>query len=321
LQQVGAKGFINAQPVDLRVLPVPVPLPRRGLAVRANHAWVLHRQRIVKLSFAALLLAAGMGVFAIRDVLVTVAGTGLRFVQGEFAQAGFGINGIHITGQRLTSDADIIALLTVGMGDSTVTFDAQKAQARLKWLRAVKSATVKKVYPNEVFVDIVEKEPVVRWRVGSTTWLLDERGERIGTDVSSFTNLPLVIGEGASDDGVAMARLMDRHPKLQDGLAALSRIGDRRWDLIYRNGLRVQLPETGVAQALDRIEQYQASYQLMDRDVTVIDLRVAGLVTLVPGEQAKEQLAKTLEAPHKVKGSSEYETASEQKSDGTTGTH
>lgn len=321
MQQVGAKGFINAQPVDLRVLPAPVPLPRRGLMVRANHAWVLHRKRIVRLSMASLVLASLGGLFAIKDTLATAAGTGLRFVQGEFAQAGFGINGIHITGQRLTSDADIIALLTVGMGDSTVTFDAQKAQARLKWLRAVKSATVKKVYPNDVYVDIVEKEPVVRWRVGSTTWLLDERGERIGTDVASFTSLPLVIGEGASDDAVAMARLMDRHEKLKDGLAALSRIGDRRWDLIYRNGLRVQLPETGVAQALDRIEQYQASYQLMDRDVTVIDLRVAGLVTLVPGEQAREQLAKTLEAPHKVKGSSEYETAAEQKSDGTTGTH
>jgi cell division protein FtsQ len=320
LQQVGAKSFANAQPIDLRVLPVPVSMPRRGLMVRANHAWVLHQKRIVRLAMASLIVATAGGLFAIKDTLSTVAMTGLRFVQGEFAQAGFGISGIHISGQRLTADADIIALMTVGMGDSTVTFDAQKAQARLKWLRAVKSATVKKVYPSEVYVDIVEKDPVVRWRVGSTTWLLDERGDRIGTDVSSFSNLPLVIGEGASDDAVAMSRLLDRHPKLQEGLAALSRIGDRRWDLIYRNGLRVQLPETGVAQALTRLDEYQAGYRLMDRDVTVIDLRVAGLVTLAPGEQAREQLGKTLEAPHKAKGSTEYETAAEKKSDGTTGT-
>lgn len=325
LQQVGAKSFINAQPVDLRVLPVPVPvakkLPRHGLMVRANHAWVLHRGPILKLGMAALIVAGLAGLYAAKDALTSAAAIGFRFVQGEFAQAGFGIDGIQISGQRLTADADIIALLTVGMGDSTVTFDAQKAQARLKWLRAVKSATVKKVYPNSVIVDIVEKEPVVRWRVGNVTWLLDERGDRIGTDVASFTDLPLVIGDGASDDAVPMARLLARHPKLQDGLAAMSRIGDRRWDLIYRNGLRVQLPEIGVAQALDQIDAYQAGYQLMDRDVNVIDLRVAGLVTLVPGEQAKEQLAKTLEAPHKVKGSSEYETAAEKKSDGTTGTH
>ena len=102
---------------------------------------------------------------------------------------------------------------------------------------------------------------------------------------------------------------------------ALSRIADRRWDLIYRNGLRVQLPESGVAQALDRLDIYQAQYALLDRDVTQIDLRVPGIVTLKPGELAAAQIAQTSGKPHKAKGSSEYETASEKKADGTTGTH
>ena len=35
-----------------------------------------------------------------------------------------------------------------------------------------------------------------------TTWLLDERGRRIGTDIASYTDLPLVIGQGAADDAV-----------------------------------------------------------------------------------------------------------------------
>lgn len=291
MQQVGAKSFANAQPVDPYHFPVPLQRPSRRALVKASHVWVLHKQIILRSFGAILALLLAFGVYEARDVIGSAGVTAYRFVQGEFAQAGFGIDAIEISGQTLTADQDIITLLTVGTGNSTLTFDAQKAQARLEWLRAVKSATVRKVYPNKVIVSIVEKVPVVRWRVGDTTWLIDEAGKKIGTDVSSYTDLPLVIGEGAADDGVAMVRILSRHPVLQNQLAALSRIGDRRWDLIYRNGLRVQLPESGVAQALDQLDMYQADYALLDRDVTLIDLRVQGIVTLKPGEIAAAEIA------------------------------
>lgn len=293
MQQVGAKGFANAQPVDPRHFPVIIPRSGRRALVKASHVWVLHKQLIVRGIAAVLALLVIVGAFGARDVIGSAGVTVYRFVQGEFAQAGFGIDAIEITGQTLTDDKDIITLLTVGAGNSTLTFDAQKAQARLEWLRAVESATVRKVYPNRVIVSIVEKVPVARWRIGDTTWLIDDTGKKIGTDISSYTDLPLVIGEGAGDDAVAMVRVLSRHAQLQNELAALSRIGDRRWDLIYRNGLRVQLPESGVAQALDRLEMYQADYALLERDVTLIDLRVPGVVTLKPGEIAAAQIAET----------------------------
>ena len=320
MQQVGAQSFANAQAVDPRQLPVPLSRSARRALVRINHVWVLHSRLIVRGLGALLALLFVVGAFEARDAIGQAGNTAFRFVQGEFAQAGFGIEGIHITGQTLTDDKDVITLLTVGTGNSTLTFDAQEAQARLQWLAAVKSATVRKVYPNQIMVDIVEKVPVLRWRIGDTTWLVDEQGTRIGTDVASYTELPLVIGEGAGDDAVAMVRILARHEMLEDGLAALSRIGDRRWDLIYRNGLRVQLPEQGIAQALDRLEMYERDYALLDRDVTQIDLRVPGFATLRPGELAAAEIAKTTGKPHKAKGSSEYETAAEKKADGTTGT-
>lgn len=319
MQQVGAKGFANAQPVDLRHLPVPISRSGRRALVKASHVWVLHKQLIVRAIGAVLALLFIVGVFEARDAIGSAGVTVYRFVQGEFAQAGFGIDAIEITGQTLTDDKDIITLLTVGTGNSTLTFDAQKAQARLEWLRAVESATVRKVYPNRVIVSIVEKVPVARWRVGDTTWLIDGAGKKIGTDISSYTDLPLVIGEGAADDAVTMVRVLARHEQLKEQLAALSRIGDRRWDLIYRNGLRVQLPESGVAQALDRLEMYQTDYALLDRDVTLIDLRVPGIVTLKPGELAAAELAADKKNnKHTVKGSSDYETPAERKAEAGT---
>ncbi len=44
----------------------------------------------------------------------------------------------------------------------------------------------------------------------------------------------------------------------------------------------MQLPELGVAQALRNLDLYQERYQLLDRDVALIDLRVPGIVSYKP---------------------------------------
>src|SRR5690606_28226152 len=113
-----------------------------------------------------------------------------------------------------------------------------------------------------------------RWRIDGVTFVIDARGDQIGEDKGAYGDLPLVIGDGAADDAMVMIRALDGMPSLKEGLIALSRIADRRWDLIYDTGLRIQLPEQGVAQALSRLVSYQDQYQLLDRDVSVIDLRI-----------------------------------------------
>ncbi|WP_143145684.1 cell division protein FtsQ/DivIB [Devosia enhydra] len=290
----------SAEPVDPRQLPAPFrprSLPRRMVAT-ARHAWVLHR-RALKLAMAGVVvLAAGVGLYEARDHISTGLASATDLVQGRFASAGFGINAIEISGQRLTRERDIFALLTMGNGNSTLTYDVDKARMRLEWLQAVESASVRKVYPDRLEVAIVEREPVARWRVAGVTYLVDVQGRRIGTTDGAFGELPLVIGSGAADDAQVMIRALAQHPDLKAGIAALSRISDRRWDLIFQTGLRVQLPEQGVAQALVQLAQYQRDYRLLDRDVTVIDLRVPGLVALEPGEDAAAQI----EAERKAAG-------------------
>jgi cell division protein FtsQ len=46
----------------------------------------------------------------------------------------------------------------------------------------------------------------------------------------------------------------------------------------------VQLPEQGVAQAMTRLVTYQNDYQLLDRDVTIIDLRIDSVVAVRPNK-------------------------------------
>jgi cell division protein FtsQ len=247
--------------------------------VAAGHAWVLHRVLILRSVAAVLALVLVVGIYQARDAIAASAVTAAGMLQGEFASAGFAIATIDITGQSLTSETDIFMALAMQPKISTLSFDAEGARVRLAALPAIEDATIRKIYPGKVIVTIDERIPVARWRVGGFTYLVDMDGKQIALDSGNYPELPLIVGEGANDDALIMLKSMERYDLVKKDLAALSRIGDRRWDLIYYTGLRVQLPENGVAQALDQLTLYQERYALLDRDVTLIDLRVPGLVS------------------------------------------
>ncbi|WP_082555093.1 cell division protein FtsQ/DivIB [Devosia sp. Root635] len=292
MQQVKSETFLaGARVVDPRALPVPVRSPRRKLANNIGRAWVLHRKAILRGAAIAALLATTAIVYELREPLGTAAVNLGEVAQGRFAAAGLAIGEISISGQALTSEQAIFDALGIEPHTSTVSFDVEAARQRIAELPAVAGVTVRKTYPGDVIVTVTEKLPVARWRVDGITFVVDGAGEQIGEDRGAYRDLPLVVGDGANDDAMVMIRALDQHPALKDNLVALSRIADRRWDLIYDTGLRVQLPELGVARALRNLDFYQAEYQLLDRDVTIIDLRVDTLVAVRP-TKTEEELAR-----------------------------
>ena len=315
MQQVGAKGFADAQLVDPRQLPVPVQiaaLPRRA-RLGFSRAWILHRKLMVRGVAGAIVLVTAAGLLAEQQKVAELATAGYSLAQGQFARAGFGISSINISGQTLTSEATILKALDIGSASSTLNFDADAALARIEALPSVKLASIRKIYPSGLAVSIVEKQPMARWRIGDKTWLVDEDGSPIIADDGSFRSLPLVVGEGAASDAMVMIHALDRYPQITEDLAALSRIGDRRWDLIFYSGLRVQLPENGVAQALAELDQYETDHQLLERDVNVIDMRVPGMLSLKLGDLSTKAWADFKKNnKHVAKGGdAEYETAAE----------
>jgi cell division protein FtsQ len=287
LQQVKSETFLaGARMVDPRALPVPIRTPRHKLANRFNRALVLHGRLIRRGVMVAALLAGCVAVYQVREPIGMLAGGIGAFAQGNFAQAGLAIGEIVISGQALTSEQQVFDALGIQPHTSTLGFDVEAARQRIAELPAVATVTVRKTYPGDVEVILTEKTPVARWAVDGITFLIDGKGEQIGEAAGSYTDLPLVIGDGAADDALVMIRALDGFPLLQEGLVALSRIADRRWDLIYDTGLRVQLPEQGVAQAMTRLVTYQNDYQLLDRDVSIIDLRIDSIVAVRPNEPA-----------------------------------
>jgi len=289
LQQVKSETFLaGARIVDPRALPVPVRSSRRKLINNLGRVWVLHGTLIKRGLTVAAVLAGLLALYQLREPIAHGGMAVVDIAQGRFADAGLAIGEISITGQSLTSEQAIFDALGVEPHTSTVAFDVEAARQRIAELSAIASVSVRKSFPGDVIVTVTEKLPVARWRIDGITFVVDSSGEQIGEDRGAYADLPLVVGDGANDDAMVMIRALDQYPTLKEGLVALSRIADRRWDMIYDTGLRVQLPELGVAGALRHLVGYQADYQLLDRDVSLIDLRVAGLVAVRPTQYDEE---------------------------------
>jgi cell division protein FtsQ len=78
-------------------------------------------------------------------------------------------------------------------------------------------------------------------------------------------------------------------------------VADRRWDLRLTNGIDVQLPESDVAAALDRLVGLDHDKKLLSRDITVVDLRLPDRVTVRLSDAAAAARNEALKATLKKK--------------------
>jgi cell division protein FtsQ len=70
----------------------------------------------------------------------------------------------------------------------------------------------------------------------------------------------------------------------------LVRVGERRWDLVLDRGQRIMLPAERPRRALDRVLAMDGAQDLLARDVTAVDMRLAGRPTLRLAPAAMEEM-------------------------------
>ena len=84
-----------------------------------------------------------------------------------------------------------------------------------------------------------------------------------------------------------MVKALKDAPDVSTRLAIATRIADRRWDVRLVNGATVRLPEDDTMEsALARLTKLQTRTALMQRPVTMIDLRNKGRIYLSPAQSA-----------------------------------
>ncbi len=188
--------------------------------------------------------------------------------------AGLGINEISLSGHRHTLDPDIFRAL--GAGHQTLlSFDVRAARQRIEALPWIESATLARVFPDKLKVELRERTAAAVWLDGDRTALVDAEG-RVLSYVASFVppDLPRVAGPGAPEAAAELRAALQRFPTVASRLHVARRIGQRRWDLELANTATIRLAAGSSAASLDRLMRLEKETRWLDHRGHVVDLTV-----------------------------------------------
>lgn len=273
-----------------RVKPVPhTPSRMQDRPGRWKLIWRRQRQ-ILRRAFAGAVLLGGLMLVSL-VVQSFGEGASMRERLGNATGLmGFRIATIRIEGRQKTPEAALRKALGVKEGDAILGFSVSEARAKLESIAWVQEASIERVLPSTLVVRLIERRPFAVWQNEGKFVLVDREGGMVtDSDVAVFADeLPLVVGPGAPKAAAALMAMLAEQPDLLTRMTAAVRIGERRWNLRMNNGADVLLPEGAEPLALAKLASLQASHQLLDRPLTIIDLRLPDRLVVRPaGEPAR----------------------------------
>jgi cell division protein FtsQ len=190
------------------------------------------------------------------------------------AHAGFVVGEVYVVGRSDTPKGDLINALGVRRGEAILAVDLDEVRDRLLALPWVREASVERQLPDTLVVRIAERRPLAIWQNQGQYAVIDERGEVLSGDCSSFSHLPLVVGDDAPHHAAALIRLLATEPELAKRVKGAVRIGSRRWNISLAGGIDVRLPENDAEAAWRRLAEYHRQHRLLDKPISSVDLRL-----------------------------------------------
>jgi len=187
---------------------------------------------------------------------------------------GFSVENILVEG-RMHSDPDVLrAVLNVERGDPIFAFDPKDARDLLERISWVREAHVERRLPDTIYIGLIEREPMALWQSKGKIRVIDPEGVTL-TDlkIAPYKDLIIIVGEDAPKHAAELIGMISAEPGLNDKIEAATWVGERRWDLKFKNGLTVKLPEKDTGLALRRLMQAQEADHLLEKDLTSIDMR------------------------------------------------
>ena len=209
---------------------------------------------------------------------------------------GFRITSVAITGRKQLTQDEVLAIGGVNGRSSLLFLDAASARDKLKGDPWIADATVQKLYPGRLLIDITERKPFALWQENGRVSVISDDGTVLEPYVARrFVTLPLVVGKGAETRAKEFLTLLAQYPQVRSQVKAIVYVGERRWNLRLADGVDVRLPEFEVEKALATLTRMDKESGLFSRDITAIDMRLPDRLTVRLSEaaaKAREDLFK-----------------------------
>lgn len=271
---------------------------RTGSAVENAMAWLpiseeqLHRVFLAIILGGAVVLAWIVAGFA---GLPALAGQQLA---GIAADAGFEVKRVDVRGVKNLNELKIYERVLAERERAMPLVDIEALRAELMELSWVEDARVSRQLPDTLVIDIVERTPHAVLKKPGRLVLIDATGRELEPITAARAKGRLIVeGPGAGKQVVALSSLLAAAPALKPQVREAEWVGNRRWNLTFKTGQVLALPEgeKQSATALMAFARLDGTNRLLGGRVAAFDMRAPDRIYMrVPG--AAQEMAEAAAA-------------------------
>ena len=132
----------------------------RSSSRRKSRSRILRRFYV--LVFLLFLLAFGWGLY--------------RVISYAYESPVFQVSGISVSGLTRVSEADVLARANFTAGESILGLDLDRMRGSIENLLWVQHARVQRVWPREIVIWVIEREPIALARISGQIVQVDREG-------------------------------------------------------------------------------------------------------------------------------------------------
>ena len=277
--------------------------PARSLSVRRARPGQRLGERLprgvgvvgVSVSLAAVALA-GFVASGRYDAFVAEQGRPLDIAA---RLTGFGVERVTISGISRMYEREVLAAAGIDWRSSVPFLDVSAVREKLLRVPLIAQASVRKIYPNEIAITQVEREPAALWQKNGEISVIAADGTVIDAMRDDrYASLPLVVGEDANTKLPEYLALIAAAGPLAERIKAGTYVSGRRWTLKL-DGVDVRLPEADPAAALARLVRFEREAGLLEKDIIAVDLRMPDRLVVRLTEEAAATRAEAQKAKKK----------------------
>lgn len=283
----GGKGVRRAAAARTTQRKVQSARQQTGSVLDTVMHWLPFSEETLHRIVMTLILAVAVGIVWTVAVMAGIPALASEQAALIASDAGFKVSHLEVRGVNRMNEQRIYERV-LGQNDRAMTtLDLAALRDELNQLPWVKDARVSRKLPDTLVIDIVERSPHAVLRKPDRMVLIDDTGTELETVKPDKAKGMLVLsGLGVGQRVEDLTRLLDAAPALKPQVAEAEWVGNRRWNLTFKTGQVLALPEGDEksAGALLSFARMDGVNRLLGGKVAAFDMRAPDRIYMrVPG--------------------------------------
>ena len=255
-------------------------------------SWVpLSEDQLHKL-FLALILGGTVVLAAVVAVAAGVPALASQQIAAAAAGAGFEVRRVEVRGVKRLNELKVYERALAQRNLAMPLVDVAALRAELIELSWVQDARVSRQLPDTLVIDIVERKPHAVLRMPDHLVLIDETGHSLEPISPARARGKLILsGLEVGNQVGTLSALLDAAPALRPQVREAAWLGNRRWNLVFKTGQVLALPEgeKASAAALVAFARLDGTNRLLGGKVAAFDMRAPDRIYMrIPGRAERE---------------------------------